>query len=74
MYPLSSLITLLLSPLGKDPAYLDPGSSSTLIQLINACTRPLSGTPTGFCLHIRISPTAPEWLWKRDNRRLMWST
>ncbi len=36
MVPLSSLITLLLSPLGKDLAYLDPGSGSILIQLIIA--------------------------------------
>ena len=36
MFQLSSAITLLLSHLGKDHAYLDPGSGSFIIQLIIA--------------------------------------
>jgi hypothetical protein len=36
MFQITTAITLLLSPLGKDLAYLDPGSGSILIQLIIA--------------------------------------
>jgi len=36
MTHISSLVSILLSHLGKDPAYLDPGSGSFIIQLIIA--------------------------------------
>lgn len=36
MFQTSIVIAILLSPLGKDHAYLDPGSGSFIIQLIIA--------------------------------------
>lgn len=36
MHHISPLVSFLFSHLGKEPAYLDPGSGSLLIQLIIA--------------------------------------